>query len=325
MKKRPLGSVSDFVVEEMPRILESQPKELVHWCGRLDSVAPVLHASEDRDLALLDLKMLEVGIVHSGLQAPSKLLELVDQFAGSEVPGLTYEDLVFVNPANDRRAFTRGEVGETEKTFYSSHTLIETCLNQVIEKVRRAIQKVEVAGIQDSLEIVENRLDLVLSVLASLYQMRPEHFSVFRKYLNSHPVRGLKGPSGAFTAGIPILEVMTRGDELPPEYFTYLTENMKYFPRAGQKMLQEVLTWSATGNTLTSLSRHAGADPVLGNMVEMIGTFLNKFRAMHYPIVPRQVPEIVHGDVAGTGGEKNPLAFLRERMRITRFSKKRRE
>lgn len=341
MKIRPLASFSDFVVEKMPELLESRPEEVARRCtefgifwsgGAWAALSTGIETDVDIDLALLDLKMVEAGIVHSGLTAPTQLVSLIDNSVGGGLAGLTYEDLVLVNPTDDMRTFTRGEVGDTERRFYRMHREIEGHLECAIKKIRRAMSCLPtvapgsgadywyVESAIRALRGIEDDLAPVITATAGLKQMLPEHFTAFRKYLNSHPVRGLKGPSGAFTAAVPTLELLLRGDELPAEYFKYLEGSMRYFSREGRKAISEALHL-LPHNTLVSLWHKEGENPILRSRIDVVGTFLNDFRASHYRTVAHQIPEAIRGEISGTGGEANPGVFLRERIKMTRFPK----
>ena len=251
---RPLEAVSDFVIEAFPEMLELSPHVLVEQSKKLlaslsQEVVSRTTSSGWPSVASLDVKMFEAGIVHSGLTPPPRLTELVDQLSAGETPALTYEELVLANPAGDLRRFTRGTVGETEKAFYREHYFIEECLERAILKVRSAVEELlpnmvlahdpDVPAATQAHTGVEDDLLLVIASTAKLGQMPEGHFEVFRKYLNSNPLRNLKGPSGAFTARIPLLELLFRGNELPVEYTRYLETNWQYFPRQGRVELAE--------------------------------------------------------------------------------------
>lgn len=335
MKIRPLREISDFVVEKLPEMLEKPSEVLVtraafllqeFWHGL--TLADCINGVEEKDLALLDLKMLESGIVHSGLTPPQQLSELIDGLSGSRLPSLSYEDLIFINPLHDLRLFTCGIIGETEKFFYHSHRLIEDSLWWVIRIVKKWIG-LKIASednpiwCQVSANDIKAELSEVIKKMAALAQMPPEHFAAFRRYLTSHPVRKLKGPSGAFTARIPTLELLFRGNELPLSYTDYLTQNDKYFPRGGRRELRQAMRVVRGHRTLIETSRWDGVHDwqELKATIETLGTFFDQFRSVHLSAVAKQIPEALKGNLAGTGGESNPGEFLKKRMEETKFKK----
>lgn len=332
---RPLGPVSNFVVEQLPVVLEriradrTSASDLIEQVDSLITILPfgtvrrALTSPYQCDLASLDLKMLEAGIVHSNLIPGSSLIRLVDEFseATDQPPGLTYEEIVMINPLSDRRIFTRGEVGKTEARFYQAHRIIEEHLASVTEVVRAGIFSL-VDGQSDTEEVAKSLVDVqrdirsVVGYTHSLGLQNREHFSEFRMYLNSHPLRGTKGPSGAFTAGVPTLELLLAGNVLPEAYMGYLQENYQYFPRQGRKEIDEARALVQKGLTLVSLSQRFGNPPALENCVRDFSQLIRLFRGEHYKTVKNQVPEALSGQVTGTGGEQNPGTFLRERIKI---------
>lgn len=325
---RPLGNVSDFVVEVLPWELEASSTGFIERVERLLDSLDTRHVAEmlqpEWDVALLDLKMIEAGIVHSGLTPPVRLTTLVDQLSGEEVPSLTYEDLVFLNPEGDPRLFTTGTTGKTETFFYRQHRRIEAALERTIAKMREGIEGLQstrgINEIADALAATETDLAFVLAATSDVGKMNPQHFAAFRKYLVVHPSRGLKGPSGAFTARIPILELLLHGDELPPDYHEYLAVNWRYFPREGRVQLAEVLEQMRMSQTLVTIWRRLCEPEALRAPIAALGRFFAKFRRIHYGAVARQIPEAVQGKIAGTGGETNPGEFLRDRIGTTRFT-----
>jgi hypothetical protein len=304
------------------------PRELeVLSVGFVERVAGLLggldarNITDGRDLALLDLKMIESGIVHSGLTPPARLVEIVDQLAGTEVPGLTYEDVVLVNPAYEMRAFTRGEVRETEIGFYNTHRMIEEHLERAIQKMRKAIGHghfIDVLATVQALQGINEDLDPVVTACLSLGDMAPGHFERFRKYLGVHPIRKTRGPSANFSASVPLLETLLRGDELSPMYLAQLAGKMEYLPRDGRRVLKEILR--LPGSSLVSLWRGSGKDPLFRDRINEIGLFTNQFRDAHYRAAAKQIPEAMRDKLAGTGGVDHPGTYLRKMREDTKFT-----
>lgn len=327
------NAVNNFAFTELPVILEHEPAEL---SSRAEAVMRELSprdisremGSKRKGVFLLDLKMIEAGIVHQGFTPPAFLSTLIDRYTKDEISGLTYEDLIFINPADQPRAFTLREVRATEVGFYAAHRRIEAHLERVNSRVGKAIREL-LAFLASrrrrneravtALANIATELRAIVGITASLGLMPKEHFAKFRSYLGTHPIRGVKGPSGAFTAGIPFLELLFRGDRLPNEYLDYLGENWKYLPRHGRKDIDMALQFIAQGWTLLSLWEREGRSKEIETGINHIGNFLDTFRKMHYGAVARQIPEAIRGEIAGTGGENNPGEFLRRRIRDLRF------
>lgn len=339
MKQRPLGKLSDYVMETLPKRLETPSYELVRDCEKLlDPLEPFdiqrlkYENLPTRSLASLDAKMLEIGIIQSGFTPPEELTELVGRLSGDAPPVITYDELLLLNPVDDFRTFTRGDVRETEAKFYLEQRFVEECLEHVIMKMRVAIEFLNPETTLDydtnveralrALAGIEGDLTPAIAAMKGLGYLTKGHFGVFRKYVSVHPVRNLKGPSGAFTARIPILELLLHGEELQPNYMTYFEENQKYFPQQGQVEIMEAFEQAQSGNTLTSLCYKNERAGCITERINIIGEFLNEFRTMHYQSVARQVPDILKGAAPGTGGEANSGEFLRNRKKATRFVKK---
>lgn len=352
---RPLGQVSDFVVVQMPQLLagiqsgqndvESFANSVEDLIGQNESrVSQVLSLKpsnryphvQARDLAALDLKMLEAAIVHNGGNPPERLVELVDEFAPAtnQPPGLTYEELIYINPRTDMRTFTTGDVGKSEYDFYVGHRMVEDQLAGTIRDVQEAgllLKEVGTKGIKESVGLLTKASAYFYGVIPYLKAMETrmptQHFKVetgFRRYFSSRNRKGqeLKGPSGAFTAGIPIIELHLAGENLPEDSHNYLTNNFQYFPRGGDgQVLGRVEINVATeavnnGLTLTAIADRLGNPPELMNSITELSDLIREFRGYHFRLVKKQLPEAVRDQVAGSGGEKTPGTFLRERMKI---------
>ncbi len=324
-----LGTISTFVLETLPRELEVLSVGFVERVAGLLEGLQARDITDGRDLALLDLKMIEAGIAHSGLVPPVRLVELVDQLSGNEVPGLTYEDVVLVNPAEQMRAFTRGEIRETELFFYSQHRIIEAHLDRAIRQVEDAIFELgtdwtlshdpDVPAATRALQGINDELEPVVSACLALGDMAPGHFAKFRKYLGVHPIRKTKGPSANFSARVPLIDMLLRGDELPQDYVAQLASKIEYLPRGGRKAIKEVLQLPA-GNSLVSRWRRKGKDLVIRDRINEIGLFTNRFRDAHIRAAMRQIPEAMRNQMAGTGGVDHPGTYLRKMREDTKFT-----
>lgn len=333
---RPLGPVSNFVVNQLPVVLEeirsgtgsagdftSSVDQLVSGLGK-DTVNDAVSDVRVRDLAGLDLKMLDTAIARVGGVVPLRLQQLVDVFAqkSGQPTGITYEEIILVNPPTDRRLFTSGDVGKTEESFYETHRIIEGHLDTAIAATHGSIAELNIDGVAavdnvvGQLASTQEDLMMIISGTHTLGIQSKEHFAVFRYYLESHRTRGTKGPSGAFTAGIPTLELLLAGEQLPEEYRRYLKENNIYFPRKGRERLREARELIERRMTLTLVSQRLGNPSSLAEAINSLGDLMRRFRGEHYKTVRSQVPEALSGEVAGTDGEQDSGRFLRDRMQI---------
>jgi hypothetical protein len=78
IKVRPLGAISDFVVDELPGIIANQPEGLALRCEQLFEHADIprnLSTNVYWSIALLDLKFIETALVFLGFagEIPEKL------------------------------------------------------------------------------------------------------------------------------------------------------------------------------------------------------------------------------------------------------------
>jgi len=321
-KVRPLGAFSDFVVDELPAVLKNTPHQLPAGCLKL------LHpdmgrweiserfGEKDRLVAALDLKIAELAIVHSQLPVPQLLCRLVEAYS-TGLPMLLYEEIILANPVSDMRTFTCGGVGKTEAMFYYYHAVCELHLSAVILAVQDAlsahlVHHENLVLVASKLKDIEHDLDIVLARMNELGDMTKGYFAAFRGYLSTHPTRGLKGPSGAFSPGFALLEVLLRGDTLPDEYGKYLVANREYFPQQGEPIAEALHTTKTCGSLKTIAD--AAACPALTERVDVIARFFNDFRQIHLKSLHKQIPEAVCDEVAGTGGEAKPGTFLRQRI-----------
>ncbi|OHA07350.1 MAG: hypothetical protein A3B34_02750 [Candidatus Sungbacteria bacterium RIFCSPLOWO2_01_FULL_54_21] len=344
---RPLGSVSDFVVDEFPLLLANvrqnrmTPDDLAQRCeDKLGAVSvPYLleHFRGHHDIALLDMLFMESGIVHSGGNPGTLLQSMVDRSAQSlgRIPAMTYEDLIFANPKGDMRVFCEGTIGVSEKKFYRNQMRAERQLKQAAIFCRTAIEELAKANDQVALrDMVCSTLKAAASetyhmaqgVTAMNAELPVEHFAVIRQYFAAHPFRGFKGPSGVFSLGLFNLELLLAGDRLlasNPEYLAYyLEENVPYLPRVDMQEARDLYTRAASGRTVFALLDRisgSGIDADLAGKCRdaaiEIGLAIRLFRGNHYKAVKHQIPDVLAGSTPGTG-EADAGNLLIERMKI---------
>jgi hypothetical protein len=325
MKQRPLGIVSDYIVEQMPKDLaavrrgEKHPLSLLPDYGLMpDVLEPALHDPTQRDLAGLDLKMLEAAIVHSNGIPPLALTEAVDRFAAqNDQPAvLTYEELILLNPDGDMRTFTDGKIGASETDFYRGHRYIEAHLETAIQATRAVLTMDSPGKATEALQTGAREMAEVVAYMGRFRRdFSTDDFAVFRQYVTSHPLRGLKGPSGAFTARFPELDLIVAGDSLLDIHRPYITDHLQYFPREGRQRLQEALASAADGESVVSaIAKFDNASLV--EATSKLVAQLGDFRAQHYGAVGRHVPQALRGEIKGTAGS-DAKQFLSGRIRAT--------
>lgn len=267
------------------------------------------------DLFALDLKMQEARFVYAGKRVPRWLSLSVDVVAWltNQPSVLTYEELIFINPQEETRTLTTGEIGKTEAMFYGAHLLIEQNIERAIKRVRGAILCDVSEERIKRLEGIEDCLSPVVEGVRALGKMPSEHFGEFVGHLDAHAkYREHKIPNGGFSAGFHVLEILLRGGDLPVKYLWYFEDNNRYFPRKGRREIQEALELTREHGGLASISERVGS-VLLTERVTALKKFFVEFRAVHYRTVARQEPEIL----SGTGEESHYGDFLRERIKDT--------
>lgn len=340
LPNRPLGSFSDFVVMGLPGALTTIkeggfPLDFHQLSDELidgltpSAISKAALTQDSADLALFDLLIMDNARVRT-IGPNSKLTGLIDRVAEMKgrPPIITYEDLIFINPLQtDCRTHTDGDVGRSERDFYVVHRGIESHLGVIIEVLKQSIDKLflegvgAVEGVYRDIHSAGLRWKDINEGMDVLWkEMSPDHFSAFRPYFLEHPIRRTsngekyKGPSGAFTASIPIFEILFAGEKMQKEQFKYFEENEIYFPRKGREGIQEALGYLQEGRTLTQGANLVGNPPTLVEELAKFDQYLNEFRGKHYAGVRRQIPGSIEGKVSGSAGETNVGRFLRGRI-----------
>lgn len=265
---------------------------------------------------------MEAAIVCSGGEVPDELGLLVDLFAeATHQPAvLTYEELIYINPQTDMRTFTMGEVGASERDFYTGHLRIEQLLEEVQRKLGNTQFALENASVDKATMYMKEANQAFAQTLGFMRSitmtMKPDHFAAFRRYLTSHPTRKLNGPGGAFTAAIPVIDMRLAGEYLPETYLDYVQTNYQYFPRNGRKEINLAANLIQEGKTLTALAQRQGNPTSLMEEMRRLSSVLREFRLDHYKGVKYQIPAVFAGEEAGTAGESNVQRFLSDRIKI---------
>ncbi len=254
--------------------------------------------------------MVEMLYLIDGGSPPREVVLILDEWCKDGRPrSISYQEIVLGFDHKAPLLFTSGEVGRTEAMFYGHHQRIETLLAGVITLVRGVIASGDVDAA--AVEEVASDLRRVTLLTGELARMPVEHFATFRRYLVSHPVTGEKGPSGAFSAKMPTLELLARGPVAVGVLEEYLYSNWVYFPVVDRGALSRALNVAKHGLTLQTLA-HANA--AAASMLDAVATFFEGWRRAHVRAAQRQLPEAA----AGTGGEADPTTFLKERQEALR-------
>lgn len=323
-KTRPLWRFSDFVVEELPLLLVEDQAGITSKVQEiLSSLEPELLREafqENRELSLLDLKMAESAIIRtSDLTKPSRvpkvLTETVDWFCGNgmNIPGLQYHELVEVNPENDMRTFSSGEIRESEILFYNSHRTIERRLEWIYKNCEEFLSSPKLG--QNFLAGHESMFDFrpIAQRMRDLMSKMPtDHFLAFRNYISTPcPVRNFDGPSGAYSWRIPYMEVLVWGNSLPPGYAKDISDKITYYSPEGMKKLGERID---VVDGVNCIADYSGEIAGVINATRTFIQFMRSFRKSHMGAVKKHLPDVANNKAPGTTGNPNAGFFLDNRI-----------
>ncbi len=319
-KTRPLGRLSDFVVEELPQLLVDDPAAIPSKVeGFLREMVDTnqIHKAyfENRELCLLDLKFCEVALIKSKLDVPLILTNIVDFFcSGINVPGLQYHELVRVNPISDMRAYSTGEIRETEIMFYNAHRTVEDRLSRLVTAVDEFF-----ADKEKNRRLITSQRDLmdfgpIRDRFVKLHGMKEGHFPFFRQFISQPcPVRQVDGPSGAYSWRLPYLELSFWGSKLPQSYLDEMKDKGKYYSPNGRGAIERKLSQIHSSDTISGLSdddRLCLLVPVVYDWIAFMATF----RKMHEHAVVKQIPEVAQNKAPGTSGNLKAGEYLTKRI-----------
>lgn len=194
------------------------------------------------DIAMLDAKMMYViaskaeleDVAHDFREVILDGLKFMQRPAISQ---LTYEDIIFTNPQNDMRTFTKGTTGESEALFYRGHQIIERHLNDIIELLKTAHKTGEADFLDMACQCVMAATSAMKTVGSELNQ---SDYQVFRTYYDENPYTEEFGPSGRFSTNIPHIDILLNGWHKYDDRET-LINNVDYFPQRGMLNLRQSL------------------------------------------------------------------------------------
>jgi hypothetical protein len=259
-KMRPLGTLSDIVVEVLPSVLREvraghvASSALNALIDGADTAAAWrdLPAAE-RPLACLDLMILRHACDHAGAELPAAIAGEAEALCRSlgRIDAFLYEDCVLSNPLDrDPRVFADGRTAFAERDFLWVHQRIETCLLRAIECIDEIVLASHApAGwrgdyLSDALAQHEMPLRRSLSridgLFAAMRAMCPMDFRSFRDYYMPSPRSGRPGPSGRFSAKFFALRLLVEGDAVgrqQPELLQEIVRMSEYFPSADRAVL----------------------------------------------------------------------------------------
>lgn len=221
------------------------------------------------------------------------LVEIASEIGAAAT--MTYEDLIFVNPLEAGAYVISSDpaVADQEALFYGSHRSIEDTLAETID----AIQLSEFDVVAASLQSAGKKF-------GSLYrQLDPAAFAAFRPYFRG--INGFPGPSGLFTAAIPIIDLLSHGgSNISDDERTRLIEDTSrgLYPSHQASLLKDLLEDSEPQVDMPEDVRSS------------VKSLLNRFRKVHTGSVRRFVPEALNAGAEGSGGVADVAGYLASKM-----------
>lgn len=343
---RPLGSLSDLVVDGLPAALAlakvgdlTQARELLdkaeEYAGDFQDIGLPQEGTLEHQVGRLDVLMLYVGFAHSGFRINPNLSNLVGEFSRVKIPALTYEDIVLNNPKGDPRTFTDQEVGADEEHFYLIHQELEHAMKPAVLALKDAIfthiksrdnfTPTDALQKKATADVELAALDLLVDNTRTVGKgMR--YFDEFRPFLNPIPKEYLAptlpqqeyaGPSGAYSGTVHSLDLLIEGSagNLAPdnEVISYLEVNRQYIPQVEYILLDEAIAFATREKGFLHIRDEE--DKMLIDTLAEYGSRLLMFRRIHLGSVRRQVPAVIRNDSeVGTGGISNVARFLQSRI-----------
>jgi hypothetical protein len=221
------------------------------------------------------------------------LVEIASEIGATAT--MTYEDLIFVNPL-DVGAYVISQdpaIAAQEALFYESHRSIEDTLGETIE----AIQFSEFDVVTVSLQAAGKKF-------GSLYRkLDPAAFAAFRPYFRG--INGFPGPSGLFTAAIPIIDLLSHGGSniSEDERLRLITDIERgLYPSHQASQLKDLLEDNEPQVDMPDDVRSS------------VKALLNRFRKVHTGSVRRFVPEALDAGAEGSGGVADVAGYLASKI-----------
>jgi hypothetical protein len=210
-------------------------------------------------------------------------------------PTMTYEDLIFVNPLENGAYVVSedAEVAAQEALFYTSHRSIEGVLEETIQAIQVSEFSIAIASLGDAGRRF-GRFHRQLDTVA---------FEAFRPYFRG--INGYPGPSGLFTAAMPIIDLLSHGgSNITDEERKRLLEDTErgLYPSHQSGLLKDLLVDETPQVEMPDDVR------------ALISSLLNRFRRVHTGSVRRFVPQALSAGAEGSGGVADVARYLASKM-----------
>lgn len=279
------------------------------------------------DLALLDMKYLDAAHFHLFGSRMDVIKDLIDDTALTlgRPSILTYEELVMINPLDDLRLFSKGVRAKAERTFYTIHYDIEDILRAVITDlvmIRDNLVATGKMGAEDPALVkynIEHFNHVFQNIGMMMRDLSRDEFLKFRTYISAYGKMGepdyLPGPSGAFTASIPIVEFLLAGDQSEKDYLIFVSKNFLHYPVVQRNLMKQLAEGYLAGEakSLLTLADEQDDEQELRSALRGLADKLKTFRQKHMGMVRSKLPESFKGSM----GAGNTRDFLENRINQT--------
>lgn len=313
---RPLGAVSDFVVEEMPALLAQTENggETGMLATRLMAVAQQidlknLESSDEKKLGLLDVKLLRIAAHQIGAREVMDVIDIhIEQVSHDPVYSLTYEDIILSNPASDPRHM--GMKSGPEVGFYIGHQMIEQSLIEVSQLVFEGItgndEDLLANNLYKSAEIYKTSINNVMQSYRR--DLSTEDFNAIRPYFSGDEDKEEPGPSGAFTGQVPLMDRLMFGND--SSLLDHFKDNQRYFPEAEVNKFKEI---GGEFSSVQAIAEKSSNNMLKGGYNALVEQ-MTAFRSYHYASVSKHIPK----KSSGTGGVNDAHIYLTDRIKDTK-------
>lgn len=318
-KIRPLGAISDFVTwpmkqtsldqnfnfDELHDILQLIRKESDKFA---QSRWTYLHNLKEPEIALIDLLYLKTFLKKKHNKVDSSLEYLIDNIAqyNGRIPQLTYEDLIITNPIdNDPRTFFTGKLWYSELEFYKGHNIIEQHFDVAINHLWDLMEMLDNSDdmnneMQEKANAFMAAWRTCMQYLGKFHSLSKEDFTLFRGYFIGDEERKFRWPSGAFSPGIPIIDITIWLNSLDTANPGYLDENIIFYPKLSQIHIRNARDRLTNQKSLLHYAIKHNNDQLKQIYME-IGTAVMRFRQSHLSIIQSKAPDIANGSMPGSG------------------------
>jgi hypothetical protein len=353
---RPLGPLSDFVVDELPHRLDAirqqdsigDRRALVEDLGntlqpmissalRLAGEAPFWRSDAEhrRNLAALDLKLARWSLARYGgparmdVQSVEEVLRDICLQTHQDPRVLTYQELFLINgrlPDKDMRTMRTGSARTTEVAYIRSHLPIEEATRSAGSMVRDVIDMLIGSDVDDAIDVLKEAREVLRAAPKELQCLRKyldvsshqKHFESIVEDLRVDPVDGqVAGPCGRSSLSIPTLDLLLAGRWMGSEWYRSISDQRPTMPVEDYALWGQSSMLARGGSSLRDLLQRRENNPQLVDAARGLSNLFYGLRRTHWQAAMANDPEIASG--RAMVDNKNAIGGLASRMRAPHF------